>query len=113
MEDRRREILFEATQGLAMPSSEQLQLLARGQMPVEELAETFNDIYLAVPHMRRSGIALSDEAVAALDHLDALLGAMSGARNADLWTESALSESPRWREVRDAASRALDLLTRS
>ena len=44
---------------------------------------------------------------AALLKVDNLLDAMSGAHNAELWTEAAVCNHPRWEEVRRHAKTAL------
>ncbi len=76
-------------------------------MPVDELALVFDDVYRVVPKMRADGVPFTDEAVEALDHLDGRRAAMRGRRNAELWTEAALSDNPRWSELRHAARRTL------
>jgi hypothetical protein len=48
---------------------------------------------------------------AALDDLNALLTAMSGETNADLWTREALA-GHEWQQVREAARRVLALRAR-
>src|SRR5919106_1832827 len=56
------------------------------------------------------GDILAPEAVDVLETLDSELDAMSGERNAELWTTEGLRESDRWRLIRDLARRALSLL---
>jgi enamine deaminase RidA (YjgF/YER057c/UK114 family) len=60
--------------------------------------------------MRADGVPVSDQAVEALDHLDARLDAMSGGRNAELCTEAALSDDPRWSDLRHSARHTLQHL---
>lgn len=110
MEDARIRLLREAVEALAMEAQEQLRWLSEGQMPVDELALVFDDIYIVLPKMQADGVALSDEVVELLNQLDAQLDAMSGQRNHKLWTEAALTGDPRWNAVRQAAIRALQLL---
>jgi hypothetical protein len=103
-------LLREAVETLAMSAEQQADVLREGPWPVDELAETFSDIWLAVPVMRREGVPLSEDAVMALDRIVKLLEGMSGPRHADVWVESALATDARWSEVREAATDALRLL---
>jgi len=72
------------------------------------LALDFEDFLRAF--IGNCGMELSATQRAQLVKVDELLSAMSGAANADLWTEKAVCDHPRWAEVRLAARDAIAVL---
>jgi hypothetical protein len=108
--DERLRLLREAVEYLTLDADAQVRLLEVSRLAVDELGLMFDDQYLAIPHMRASGLALSDAAVDALGRVNGLLDSMSGQRNAEVWTESGLRTDAQWAKVREAATVALDLL---
>lgn len=100
--------LTRVIQLLAASSPEQQQhLQALGSWPaLDELGLEFDDIYAVVPQLlgRRE---VSAEAVQAIDELNAILA--QSPSGSVLWTEGAL-DRPEWVQVRESASRALQLL---
>ena len=97
--------LRDALQALAAPSDVQLARFPLFVAKADELAIDFHESLLLVT--QDSNSQLSTEQAVALRDLDALLDAMSGVANAELWTEHALRHSAAWQEVRRAAMRAL------
>ena len=79
-------------------------------MHPDELSLDFDDARRLILGVVRSATFLAPEAVDVLETLDSELDAMSGERNAELWTTEGLRESDRWRLIRDLARRALSLL---
>jgi hypothetical protein len=96
-------------QGLAMTASQQPELFPEFVAKADELASSF-DHWAAVVRNQHGG-ELSSTQVDCLAAIGRKLSTMSrdGADlDADLWTESALSSSPHWDEVRRLAMAALD-----
>lgn len=97
--------LREALQALAAPGNEALALVPDGTVKADELALEFDNFSRAALESHESELTQAQRAT--LVAVDRLLGAMSGARHADLWTEEAVRRHPKWLEVREAAKRAL------
>jgi hypothetical protein len=77
----------------------------------DELALQFDDAYLTLGTLQLAdGVQFSEEAVRALNAIDAQLSAMSGRENRDLWTPEAIRSSGRWAQIRVLASDALAAL---
>jgi hypothetical protein len=72
----------------------------------DELALTFEGIFLAVGHMRDYGEITQSEIDAARP-LDELLTGLSGNDGSGFWHWSALRSDQRWEQVRACAQRAL------
>lgn len=88
---------------LSAPAAAQIEYLRIGRFHHDELALELDDVlepYLAnCQHSKTTGLALR-----ALDHQ---LDKMSGATNAELWTDEALSDAEEWAAVRRFAARSL------
>ncbi|MDQ4144383.1 MAG: hypothetical protein M3198_11685 [Actinomycetota bacterium] len=93
---------------LASPGSEALATVPDGFAKADELAIDYGNFVSAV--LGNFGDEFSTEQTAVLRRIDAMLEAMSGAENAELWTEEAVVSHPRWQEVRKAARVALNRL---
>lgn len=95
---------------LAAPPEEQLaHLKLIGCAPcVDELALEFDDVLpRGVPV---EGLALTKEQLGGIQVVHTQLEAMSGPQNEELWQPAALSTRDEWKQLRNAASRALALL---
>src|SRR3954469_23622245 len=97
--------LRETLQALAAPPDVQLARFPDFVVKADELALDFDHALTLV--RQDGGAALSAGQHAAVGAVDDLLGAMSGAANARLWTERALREGAEWARVRAAAAAAL------
>lgn len=103
---------------LAQPADEQISHLrsldvipsnpagAEAWATVDDLALDFDAIAPAAYGREADGDFTAAE-LDAVRAVDLALSAMSGARNADLWTERALRDAPEWANVRVLARRAL------
>jgi hypothetical protein len=97
--------LIDSLRALAAPVDIQLAhfpgLVGKG----DELARDFDDAFMLIrdcPQLLLTGAQLD-----ALLEIEAALSAISGSRHAELWTDAALRESPRWDVVRALARAAL------
>lgn len=93
---------------LASPRPEALSRVPAGTCRPDELALEFDDVVHAF--VGNSGEEVSDLARVALARVDSLLDAMSREPSADLWTNQAVCDHPRWSEVRQPARDALRAL---
>jgi hypothetical protein len=96
-------------QALAMPASTQLKLFPEFVVKADELALDFDSAWSAVRTNYED--ELSPAQAAAIDAVERKLERMSrdGAEfDVDLWTESALSSSGQWEDVRSLAESALE-----
>ena len=116
----RYEQLRQSVAYLAAPAAEQAAHLDRLMSPLtdggsaasygnDEMALSFEDIFLAAKDMISHGELTEEEAAAALP-LNDLLSQLSGEQNADFWRREALHQDERWDEVRLLARSALDCL---
>ena len=90
-------------QALALPADSQLQQFPDFVVVTDELMLEFDNWSSAAAGAH----TFSTEQGAALERLDRLFDQMSGVDAADLATETALREHPRWHEVRELAQQAL------
>lgn len=101
-----RDQLVWAVRFIAADPDVSLALIERERISIDELALTLDD-YL--PLARREGVVEAD-AMALLDEIDSVFGAMSGLEHADQWTDVAVRSGAEWAAQRERARRALDLL---
>jgi hypothetical protein len=102
------ERLVTSLQALAAEADVQLRRFRDVVCRPEELALDFDDALLLIRSCQQ--IELTPEQSRALAAVDTLLERMSGAPNAVLWTEAALSDRAEWQRVREAAVAALRAL---
>lgn len=76
---------------------------------LDELALEFNDAFIFLNQFIEDR-RVPEATAAAIAAVDKQLDAMSGEKNARLWTSEALATTPEWKEVRALAVRALALL---
>ncbi len=106
-----RRSLREQLEVLASPADQALARLPDGCAKADELALDFDHYYHA--YVGNFGDELAPDVRAALALIDRLFDRMSGAANAELWTDEAVAAHPAWLEVRGQAARALKLLDRN
>lgn len=100
--------LKRSLRALAAEGDVALSTLPDGCVKADELALEYSRSREAFTSHR--GDRLSEEQRAALQCVDRLLDAMSGAENAELWMDDAVRTHPRWAEVRARAGAALRTL---
>lgn len=102
----------EALQLLAAPAEEQIDLLERRDLDVDDLGLLFEDAY--VP-MREAGDELgrSEAFAGALNAVDEMLSKMAGRRREEDWEPSALRKSADWARLRELARAALEAFPRA
>jgi hypothetical protein len=100
--------LRRSLEALALPGDAALRQAPEGTVRADELALDFDHFFTA--YLGNFGAEWTDAQRHALNKVNNLLAAMSGAENAELWTEGAIIEHPRWAEVREAAQQAMTAL---
>lgn len=96
-----------ALQTLALPVTAQLRLHPCDGCRVEELALAFDRWQSKVRHELTGSECLTREQVEILNRLDSKLLLLSGSRHKPVWSDTALRQSPDWRQVREMAREAL------
>lgn len=98
----------EALQLLAAPAEEQIDLLERRDLEVDDLGLLFEDAY--VP-LRESAdeLARSEVFAAALSAVDETLSRMAGRRREEDWEPAALRKGADWARLRELARQALEV----
>jgi hypothetical protein len=102
--------LARSLHALAIAAADQLTLFPESAVKADDLARGFD--YCASAVRRQYGSELSASQLDALEAIEQKLATMSrdGAEfDPDLWTDSALSSSPQWDDVRRLAAAALEL----
>lgn len=100
--------LRHSLQALAMPADVQLALYPDFVCKGDELAIDFDNFYRAVRGNYPD--EFSADQWATLEAIDRVLEEMSGAENAERWTDNAVRTSSDWSTVRELARIALDAL---
>jgi hypothetical protein len=100
--------LREALVALSLPGSRALAARPAEGANADELALDY-DHFLTVT-LQHFSAELTSPQRAALERVNHLLEEMSGRANADLWTEAAVREHPKWVEVRKQAGDARRVL---
>lgn len=90
-------------QALALPYDAQRSLFPSFACIADELALDFDDWCETATKQHEF---MTDQ-LSALASVATLLSEMSGEKNAELWTDAALAQLPRWQEVRERARKAL------
>ncbi len=98
--------LVAAVRHLALPGEEALAARPLKSSQPEALALEFDDVY--TDYVDNLDQLPTNEQLVSLQALDSALTAMSGPRNADLWTEASVKSHPRWSEVRGLARAVLE-----
>ena len=98
--------LKHAVQALALEAERQLALLPDHVCKADELALDFDQWFKTCTQTYREDLRAGQ--LDALQAIDRALAAMSGPRNAELWSERALREAEPWRRVRELARSALE-----
>jgi hypothetical protein len=101
--------LVEAVRDLARSAAEQIALLEREHVDVDERALSYADVYQLVSQLHERGW-ITDHQRRLLDQINRLLSNLSDDRTdwrGWLWSDEALSIDPRWIEIRRSASEAL------
>ena len=101
--------LHKTLAALAVPGEEALLYAPAGSARADELALDFENF--ATAFLSNYSADLSEEQRSAIETVDRLLGSMSGTTNEALWTDAAVIDHPRWKEVRQAAAVAIQLLS--
>ena len=97
--------LHAAVERLSFDASRQIQWLDGGRIHPDELALELDQFLPAsVANFRAE---FSPAVLARLSELDSALSVMSGEENAELWSESGISECASWARVRKLAAEAL------
>lgn len=97
--------LNECLMALAMEPEEQIRWI--GCAHPDELGLAFDDGFRLIRSLELDGVVLPSEARTILDEISRRLDMMSGAQNAELWTEAAIRTDPQWVELRLLARRVL------
>ena len=97
--------LQQSVQALALPATTQLALFPDFVCKAEELALGFDHWWLCVSS-RATGVLMGDQQ-RLLQEIDSRLSLMSGAENAQLWSDDALRTDPAWQRVRQLAQETL------
>jgi hypothetical protein len=97
--------LMHAVQALAHPADVQLTLFPSFVCKADELALDFGFFWDCAKS--NDGERLTAEQTGILDEIDSQLDSMSGAQDAELWTNDALLENPLWGRTRELAKAAL------
>jgi AAA+ ATPase superfamily predicted ATPase len=100
--------LRSALKALAAPGFQALASVPDGTVKAEELALDYDNFVHAYLGNFRDKISQSQRD--ALLAIDAMLQGMSGQENAELWTEDAVVNHPKWESVRVLARDALAAL---
>ncbi len=99
--------LNEGLVALAMEPEDQIRWI--GQAHPDELGLAFDDGFRLIPSLELEGVVIPAEARTILDEISRRLDLMSGAENAELWTEAAIRTHPRWVDLRLLARRVLSV----
>ncbi len=91
-------------QALALPYDAQRSLFPSFACTADELALDFDHWCETARHQH----AFTESQLAALASVMAVLSAMTGEKDPDLWSDSALAHLPRWQDVREKARQALE-----
>lgn len=102
----RRRLLLESLTVLAADAQTQVAWLAKHGVMADEIALDFDHAFGMAAALVEEG-QLDRGALPDLREIDAVLGEMSGAENADRWTRDALSVDERWGRARRTARRVL------
>lgn len=100
--------LRQSLKTLAAPGDQALATLPDRVVKADELALDYDNFVQAV--LQNFGSEFTSDQSSKLSRINELLSLMSGATNADLWTDDAVRSNPRWEEVRREANEAIRLL---